>query len=116
MTQTMRERLARALCRDLIRQDTGKVPDAADIAFGPDLTWSYIDQTEVDIGALIDAVLLELIPPDEAMLEVGLKVVMDDAIGNAFVAMIAKAAGVEPPVVETSAGWVATNRAGKGGQ
>ncbi len=54
---TERERIARIIAIELIRQDHCGVSDIHDPFAEGVLTWSYIDQGEVDFGKIADAIL-----------------------------------------------------------
>ena len=68
---TMLERAARALVAELCLQDTGRVIPPEQVGFTEGLEIDYIDQTSVDVGALVRAVLQAIREPDEAMIEQG---------------------------------------------
>lgn len=65
------ERAARAVVAELHRQDTGRAIEPADACFVDGLKLGYIDQTYVDVGALVRVVLLAIRGPSEGMIEAG---------------------------------------------
>lgn len=69
--ETMIERCARAIAADLGKQDNGEP-----YLLGPELTLPYLDQSEVDVGALAHAVLSALREPSEGMLVAGADVLI----------------------------------------
>lgn len=65
------ERAARALVAELGRQDTGREIDPARITFSSGLVVDYIDQTGVDVGALVRVVLSAIREPSVGMIHAG---------------------------------------------
>ena len=59
-----REEVARAIACDLMRQDYDEESDPFTAGLEGEMTWSYIDQGEVDFGQIADRILALFHPGD----------------------------------------------------